>query len=121
MTSAGLGMDLIEIARMERALDRRPRLAERLFTERERAYAEAKRRPGRHLAARFAAKEATVKAMALPPGTALREIEVIAGAPPGIELHDEVARIAAERGLSLRVSLTHADEMAAAVVIAEAA
>lgn len=119
MTSAGLGMDLIEIARIERALDRRPRLADRLFTERELAYAASKGRPGRHLAARFAAKEAVVKAMALGPGTALRDIEVVAGAPPEIELHDEVARIAAERGLSLKVSLTHATEMAAAVVIAE--
>lgn len=121
MTSAGLGMDLIEIARIERALDRRPRLAERLFTERELAYAASMGRPGRHLAARFAAKEATVKAMALGPGTALRDIEVVAGAPPRIELHDEVAAIAAERGLELKVSLTHEREMAAAVVIAEVA
>jgi holo-[acyl-carrier protein] synthase len=121
MTSAGLGMDLIEIARVERALDRRPRLAERLFTERELAYAASRGRPGRHLAARFAAKEAVVKALALGPGTALRDIEVTAGTPPGIELHDEVAEIAAARDLRLKVSLTHSREMAAAVVIAEEA
>lgn len=121
MTAAGLGMDLIEIARVERALDRHPRLADRLFTGRELEYAASKGRPGRHLAARFAAKEAVVKAMALGPGTALKEIEIVAAAPPEIELTGDVAKIAAERGLALKVSLTHATEMAAAVVIAEAA
>jgi holo-[acyl-carrier protein] synthase len=72
-------MDLIEVARIERALDRHPRLAGRLFTEGELDYAASKGRPGRHLAARFAAKEAVVKALRLGPGTILREIEVVAG------------------------------------------
>ena len=81
--TAGVGIDLIEIERIERALERRPRLAQRLFTEGEREYAAARRRPGRHLAARFAAKEAVVKAMGLGPGTEIREIEVVAGTPPG--------------------------------------
>ena len=54
----GIGIDLLEIERLERALERRPRLAERLFTARERAYAEGKGRPAQHLAARFCAKEA---------------------------------------------------------------
>jgi holo-[acyl-carrier protein] synthase len=67
---------------MERALERRPRLGGRLFTERELSYARERRRPGLHLAARFAAKEAVVKAMGLGPGVSLKEIEVIAGAPP---------------------------------------
>lgn len=119
MTAAGLGVDLIEIARIERALDRRPRLAQRLFTDAELEYAASKGRPGRHLAARFAAKEAVVKAMALGPGTSIREIEILPGAPPGVRLHDEVGRIAAERGLTVQVSLTHAREMASAVAIAE--
>ncbi|MGZ5419872.1 MAG: holo-ACP synthase, partial [Solirubrobacterales bacterium] len=61
----GVGVDLLEIGRLERALERHPRLAERLFTERELSYARARARPGRHLAARFAAKEATVKALGL--------------------------------------------------------
>ena len=55
---AGVGLDLLEIARLERALERRPGLAERLFSEAERAYAAARARPGQHLAARFCAKEA---------------------------------------------------------------
>ena len=62
----GLGIDLIEIDRVERALERRPRLAERLFTPAELSYARNRARPGRHLAARFAAKEAVIKALGRP-------------------------------------------------------
>ncbi|MGH2876835.1 MAG: holo-ACP synthase, partial [Solirubrobacteraceae bacterium] len=54
----GIGLDLLQIARLEAALERRPRLAQRLFTETERAYAARMARPGQHLAARFCAKEA---------------------------------------------------------------
>ena len=61
----GVGIDLIEIRRIERALERYPRLAQRLFTERELAYSRRHARPGRHLAARFAAKEAAIKALGL--------------------------------------------------------
>ena len=64
----GLGLDLLEIERLERALERRPRLAERLFTDAERAYAAARARPAQHLAARFCAKEAVAKALALTRG-----------------------------------------------------
>ena len=68
--AAGIGIDLLEIARLERALERHPRLAERVFTEAERDYAAARARPGRHLAARFAAKEAVVKALGIPAASA---------------------------------------------------
>ncbi len=120
MTAAGLrpGIDLIEIERFERALERRPALAHRLFTDAEIDYAESRRRPGRHLAARFAAKEAAIKALgeALPP----REIEVVRGddGPPELRLHGSAAASAERRGLELTVSLTHSRENAAAVVIA---
>lgn len=119
MAAAGLGIDLIEIARIERALERHPRLADRLFTEAELEYSRARGRPGRHLAARFAAKEAAVKAMSLPPGSSFRDIEVVAGAPPELRFHRGVAAVAAERGLSVKVSLTHDRETAGAVAIAE--
>ncbi len=117
--TAGVGMDLIEIARIERALDRHPRLADRLFTAAEQEYASGRARPGQHLAARFAAKEAVVKALALGPGTDLREIEVIPGAPPGIRMHGDVA--AGSPGVEIHLSLTHSREMAGAVAVAEAA
>lgn len=110
-----VGIDLIEIGRLERALERRPRLAERLFTPAELDYAMARRRPGRHLAARFAAKEAVVKAF----GGALsvREIEVAAARPPRIELHGRAAELAGERRVSVSISLTHSREQAAAVAL----
>src|ERR687897_2236729 len=79
--TTGVGIDLLEIGRMERALERHPRLADRVFTADELAYARARHRPARHLAARFAAKEAAVKALGLS-SFGLREIEVVAGEPP---------------------------------------
>lgn len=113
----GVGIDLIEIERVERALRRRPRLAERLFTEAERAYAAGRARPARHLAARFAAKEAVVKALGLRSFTPL-EIEVVAGEPPTVRLRGAAARAAA--GLRVEISLTHSRETAAAVAFAYA-
>jgi holo-[acyl-carrier protein] synthase len=113
---AGVGIDLIEVERMERALERHPRLAERVFTPDELAYARERHRPGRHLAARFAAKEAAVKALGLR-SFGLREIEVVAGEPPSLRLHGRAADAARERGVELAVSLTHSQEMAAAVCV----
>jgi holo-[acyl-carrier protein] synthase len=113
----GVGIDLLEIERMERALERHPRLAERLFTDGERSYAAARARPGRHLAARFAAKEAVVKALGLTGGFGLREIEVVAGEPPTVRLSGAAAEAAA--GLEVRISLTHSRDTAAAVALAE--
>ena len=76
---SGVGLDLLDIARLERALERRPRLAERLFSDAERGYAAARARPAQHLAARFCAKEAVTKALALDVLRPL-EIEVAHGA-----------------------------------------
>ena len=84
-----VGIDLIEIDRVERALERRPRLAERLFTPAELAYARERARPGRHLAARFAAKEAVIKALGR--GVPPKEIEVVGGGPPRLQLHGQAA------------------------------
>jgi holo-[acyl-carrier protein] synthase len=112
----GVGIDLIEIARVERALERRPRLAERLFTRAELEYAADRARPGRHLAARFAAKEAVVKALGMR-GLASAEIEVVAGEPPSIRLSGRAAEAA--RGRELSISLTHSRESAAAVAFAQ--
>jgi len=109
----GVGIDLLEIDRMERALERHPRLAERVFTADEREYAARKGRPARHLAARFAAKEAVVKALGLSEGFGFRDIEVVAGEPPTVRLHGRAAEAAA--GRSVEISLTHSRENAAAV------
>lgn len=114
----GVGIDLVEIERLEAALERTPRLAERLFTEAERAYAAERARPGRHLAARFAAKEATIKALALPDGAPMHEIEIVPGVPPTLRLSGRADELA--DGRRLHVSLTHTDIHASAVVVVEA-
>lgn len=118
-SAAGVGIDLLEIDRLERALERRPGLAQRVFTRGELDYAGARSRPARHLAARFAAKEAVFKALGLAGALGLREIEVIAGEPPSIRLHGRAARAAAERGVAeVSISLTHSREIAGAVALA---
>jgi holo-[acyl-carrier protein] synthase len=116
VAATGVGIDLIEIERLERALERHPRLAERLFSTGEREYAAARARPGRHLAARFAAKEAVAKALGLRSVLGLGEIEVIAGEPPTVRLHGRAAEAAA--GRRIEISLTHSRDNAAAVAFA---
>lgn len=114
---AGIGVDLIEIARVERALERRPKLAERMFTAAELAFAARRKRPGRHLAARFAAKEAALKALGLG-GMRLHEVEVTGGGdrPPELRLSGAAATAAARAGVELHVSLSHSRELAVAAV-----
>jgi holo-[acyl-carrier protein] synthase len=114
--TTGVGIDLLEIERMERALERHPAMAERVFTQAERDYAAAKARPGRHLAARFAAKEAVAKALGLRNVLGLREIEVVAGEPPTVRLTGRAAEAAA--GRRVEISLTHSRDNAAAVAVA---
>ena len=112
-----VGIDLLEIARLERALDRRPRLAERLFTDGERAYAAGRPRPGLHLAARFCAKEAVAKALALE-AWSFRDVEVLGdGGPPRVRLAGAAARRAHALGATVTVSLTHTDATAGAVAL----
>ncbi|HEX5924953.1 MAG TPA: holo-ACP synthase, partial [Baekduia sp.] len=110
---SGVGLDLLEIERLEAALERRPTLAARLFTEGERAYAAARARPGQHLAARFCAKEAVAKALALE-AWSWCDIEVVSeGGPPRIVLHGALAG----RGIEVDVSLTHSRGTAGAVAV----
>jgi len=112
-----LGIDLLEIERLERALERRPRLATRLFTAAERSYAASQARPGQHLAARFCAKEAVAKALGLEIWS-FQDVEVAsAGGPPEVVLHGAVAQRAQELGVYVRISLTHTRSQAAAVAI----
>jgi holo-[acyl-carrier protein] synthase len=112
-----VGIDMLEIERLERALERRPRLAERLFTDGERAYAAGRARPGQHLAARFCAKEAVAKALALD-AWSFRDVEVLGrGGAPEVRLAGATAERAAALGVEVRVSLTHTGRDAAAVAI----
>jgi holo-[acyl-carrier protein] synthase len=109
----GIGLDLLEIDRLEDALARRPALAERLFTAGERAYAAAKARPAQHLAVRFCAKEAVAKALELD-AWSWQDIEVVSeGGAPRIVLHGALADV----GVRVEVSLTHSRGTAGAVAM----
>ena len=113
----GIGLDLLEIDRFERALARRPRLARRLFTPAEMAYASARARPGQHLAARFCAKEAVAKALGLE-GWAFHDVEIVAtGGAPVVRLTGLAAARARELGAAPVVSLTHTRTTAGAAAV----
>ncbi len=110
---SAVGLDLLEIDRLEAALERRPRLAERLFTPDERAYAAARTRPAQHLAARFCAKEAVAKALRLT-AWSWQDIEVVsADDGPRIRLAGALAGL----GADIDVSLTHSRGVAGAVAL----
>ena len=124
----GLGIDLVEIARVERMLaDKGERVLERLFTPDEVTYAMARVRPAMHLAARLAAKEAAFKALAGSDDARLigwREVEVVArdGHAPTLVLTGRADLRARELGIQhLWLSLTHTDATAAATVVMERA
>ncbi|MEA2189980.1 MAG: holo-[acyl-carrier protein] synthase [Solirubrobacteraceae bacterium] len=113
MGTMPVGIDLLEIERMEQALDRRPSLALRLFTDGERAYAARRARPGQHLAARFCAKEAVAKALRLEAWNP-RDIEVVGeGARTRVALHGRLAAL----GVEVDISLTHSKVTAGAVAL----
>lgn len=123
----GVGMDLVEIARVRRLLGKGDRAVRRLFTAGEAAYALARSDPALHFAARVAAKEAAFKALA---GSARaraigwRELEVVNDwdGRPTVELHGIAAERASELGVSrLWLTLSHSGGMAAAVVVLERA
>jgi holo-[acyl-carrier protein] synthase len=112
-----IGIDVLEIDRLEQALTRRPNLLPRLFTPAEREYAESHVRPAIHLAARFCAKEAVAKALALE-AWAFLDVEVVATeSAPEVRLSGAAAARAAELGVEPRISLTHTRDTAAAVAI----
>lgn len=119
MAATGIGMDLLEIERLEQVLSRHPRLADQVFTEGERRYAADRRRPGRHLAGRFAAKEAVVKALGLRHAFAIEEIEIIAGEPPTVLLSGRAALAAVQSGVEVAISITHSRQQAGAVAITQ--
>jgi len=112
----GVGIDVVQVERLERALHRTPRLGERLFTDAERSL-----RP-ESLAARFAAKEAVAKALGAPGGLRWRDAEVVTDATgrPRLMLHGGVAAEAEAQGISTwHLSLSHDAGVATAVVVAE--
>jgi holo-[acyl-carrier protein] synthase len=118
----GLGVDLCEVDRMRRTLDRTPGFADRAFTPAEQQYCRRARDPAERFAARFAAKEAVLKALGAGIGACrLTDIEVerAASGAPSLRLHGAAGVLAAERGVGgWHISLTHTKTMAEAVVLA---
>ena len=126
MALAGVGVDILDIARMERAIERTPAFCRRVFTDAERAYCERRARPAQHYAARFAAREAVLKALGtgFSRGVGLRDVSVghdEAGRPVAL-LTGRVAEIAREQGiLSVEISLSFTHDVAVASAVAVSA
>ena len=124
--AASIGVDMLEIARMERVMKRRPSFLRRVFTDEERAYCESFARPAEHYAARFAAREAVLKALGtgFSGGIGLKDVSVAndeSGRPIAV-LTGRAAEIAAEQGVqevALSLSHTHDVAVANAVLVTE--
>ncbi|MHB1988033.1 MAG: holo-ACP synthase [Acidimicrobiales bacterium] len=118
----GIGIDLVEIDRFRRVLGRRPGVTKRLFTPDERALIGQRRDAVPGLAARFAAKEAVMKALGVGLGAfAFSDVEVrrLPSGAPELAVTGRAAALADALGVSAwSVSLTHTDETASAVVVA---
>lgn len=123
VTNVGLGVDMVEVARMEAILARTPSFASKVFSEGERAYCDGKARPAMHYAARFAAKEAVVKALGLgfSSGISVRDVEVVReeGGRPRVVLSGRAQEAARELGVTeVPVSLSHTATDAIACALA---
>lgn len=123
MAVVGLGMDVCSVERIRKILegDRADRFLERVYTDAERALCSARADAASAYAARFAAKEALVKALGAPAGVRWRDMEVVRhGGPPSFQLTgvaaDEVKRL----GARVLLAITHDAGVAAATVILEA-
>jgi len=120
----GIGTDLIEVSRVEKQLDKDQGFKERVYTPVEIEYCDPKRHHPQHYAARFAAKEAFMKALGTgwQEGVSFHEIEVITSpnGKPELKLYGKTAEIAAARNItSMFVSLSHLTSFAMAIVILE--
>ena len=123
----GTGIDILEVDRMARTLSRTPRFAESVFTAEETAYCEAaangKIRAQRY-AARFAAKEAFLKALGTGLADGIRWCDITitrtSQGRPGLRLVGEAQTLSCQAGVThMHLSLTHSREYAAAVVVLE--
>jgi len=124
MELIGVGIDLVDIARVERMIDRLgDRVMRRFLTPGERAYVEARERPSMHLAARIAAKEAAYKALqALPGARAVGwhdlEVERETEGRPHLVMSGLAKELAERHRLRIELSLSHSDATAGAVAVA---
>ncbi len=119
----GLGIDLTEVPRIARMVDKwGDHFTHKIFTAAERDYAERRAHPAQHLAARFAVKEAALKALGVPEGLSWHDMEVTSdGGRPRLGLSGKAADAARAQGvIRLHVTITHTADTACAVVVTEA-
>ncbi len=118
----GIGADLVDLDRFRVVLARTPAITARLFTDGEQAYARARHDPTERFGARFAAKEATMKALGVGLGEVrFHDLEVcrLESGEPQLALHGAAAHLAAERGITdWRITLSHTAHLAQAIVVA---
>jgi holo-[acyl-carrier protein] synthase len=115
-----VGVDLIEIARVRRALERYPGFKDRCFTPAEQAYCDSRRNPAQSYAGRFAGKEAVGKALGFGVARAFAwtEIEIVGRPKPSVQLSGRLADWASRRGAGeIDLSMTHSRELASAVAV----
>ena len=124
MALAGIGVDMLEIARMQQAIDKRPHFIRRMFTDAERAYCERTARPAEHYAARFAAREAVLKALGtgFSSGIGFQDVSVERDqlGRPQAHLAGKAAQIAAEQGVQEIALSTRDVAVANAVAVTNA-
>ena len=119
----GIGTDLIEIVRIQRAIEKNPHFMERVYTANEIAYCRRKKNAWQSFAARFAAKEAVSKAFGTGIGpVGLMEIEILnaENGQPKVVLHGKALQLAADRNIQrLHISLSHSEAYAMATAVLE--
>ena len=115
-----VGVDIIEIERVRRALERYESFRERVFTEAERAYCDSRPNPPQHYAARFAGKEAVGKALGCGVHFTWLEIEIAGRPKPFVTLSGATLSFAERVGAgAMDLSMTHSRELATAICILE--
>jgi holo-[acyl-carrier protein] synthase len=119
---AGIGVDIVDVARLDAALRRTPDLAERLFTPAERTAAASRYASADFLASCFAAKEALAKVLGAPAGLRWTDAEVVRdqAGRPFLQLRRSVAAEAARQGVTgWHLSLSHDGGLCVAMVVGE--
>ncbi len=116
-----IGIDIVEIERFKQALQKHPRMVDRLFTAKEKEYCLSRKKPYLHFAVRFAAKEAVLKALETGrSGIGWKDVEVLrneAGAPE-ITLHNNAITVTSKKGINkvfVSLSFSHTNAIASAV------
>jgi holo-[acyl-carrier protein] synthase len=117
LSSLSVGVDLIEIERIRRALER-PGFRERCFTKGERDYCDSKKNPAESYAGRFAGKEAVGKALGCGVRFTWKEIEIVGRPKPAVTLSGKTAAWAERMAAGqIDLSMTHSRELAAAIAV----